>query len=229
MVEVNDIHKSYGRKNILKGISFAMKDGTCTGIIGVNGAGKSTLLSILSGISKPDCGTVLYDFNGIRFIPAKDTNHLTGYVPQNNPLIEDLTCMDNLRLWYCNSTLKLKDELDHGVLKMLGIDEFLHTKVKNMSGGMKKRLSIGIAVADNPSLLILDEPGSALDILCRETIRNYLTAFKNRGGSIIIVTHDEDELALCDDIYIMNNGILDKIPTNISGKELCSYLKASSI
>jgi len=225
MVNVKNICKSYGKKQVLKDVTFTVEDGLTAGIIGVNGTGKSTLLSIMAGIKRPNCGTVTYSFNGATFSPKKDKDHMIGYIPQNNPLIEDLSVMDNLKLWYCNSRLNLQDELDHGILKMLGVHEFVHMKTSTLSGGMKKRLSIGIAMAENPPLLLLDEPGAALDILCREDIRNYLSSYKKKGGTIIIATHDEEELSLCDKLFVIKDCILSEIPAHTSGDALYNCLR----
>ena len=127
---------------------------------------------------------------------------------QENPLIEELSAYDNLRLWYCNSTLGLETALRDGVLAMLGIPDFLHTRVSQMSGGMKKRLSIGCAVSDDPHILLLDEPGAALDLLCKERISVYLKECKSQGKILLLATHEDREIELCDKIYILKNGVL---------------------
>ena len=96
------------------------------------------------------------------------------------------------------------------VLQMLGVNEFMDTQVRKMSGGMKKRLSIACAVAKNPKLLLLDEPCAALDLVCKQNIYDYLARFKESGGMIVLTTHDEGDLALCDSIYILKAGKLHK-------------------
>ena len=138
---------------------------------------------------------------------------LIGYVPQGTPLMEELTARDNLSLWYDKKTMKA--ELQNGVLSMLGISEFLNTTVSKMSGGMKKRLSIGCAVAGRPPILLLDEPGAALDILCKKAIADYIAGYKRAGGAVILVTHDPMELELCDRWFIISDGIL--IPYEYTG------------
>jgi len=127
-------------------------------------------------------------------------------VPQGTPLIEELTAYDNLLLWYDKTTLK--QELESGVLKLLGINDFLKTTVSKMSGGMKKRLSIGCSIAKRPPILLLDEPMAALDIVCKKEIADYLQSYKEKGGIIILVTHDLLELELCDISYILKDGVL---------------------
>ena len=102
----------------------------------------------------------------------------------------------------------LEKELDEGVLKMLGIPEFYKTTVSKMSGGMKKRLSIGCAVSHNPQVLFLDEPSAALDLVCKEKIAQYLDNFKKRGGIVVLASHDTYEIDICDHLYLLKNGIL---------------------
>jgi ABC-2 type transport system ATP-binding protein len=102
----------------------------------------------------------------------------------------------------------LRAELEDGVLAMLGIQDFLKTPVRKMSGGMKKRLSIGCAIASDPKILLLDEPCAALDLVCKERILNYFRDFKARGGVLILATHDVQELELCDACYLLKEGTL---------------------
>lgn len=204
-MRVEKIKKSYGKKEILKDVTFEASSGECIGILGVNGCGKSTLLGILSGVLRADGGK--FCFEGRNLLEDSGFRSASvGYVPQSSPLIEELNAADNLRLWYSKS--KMKKSLSDGVLAMLGIDAFLKTPVCKMSGGMKKRLAIGCSVASEPKILLLDEPGAALDIVCRENISFYLEKFKADGGIIIIATHDTGELAMCDRLYILKNGSL---------------------
>lgn len=205
MIEINSIQKKYKKKMVLQDISFAMEEGSCIGILGCNGCGKSTLLSILAGVQKGDAGEFLWQGKNL----LQDTNlraQAVGYVPQGSPLLEELTAWDNLLLWY--DRVRLKKELSDGVLAMLGITEFIKVPVRKMSGGMKKRLSIGCSVARQPSVLLLDEASAALDLICKERIYNYLKDFKTHGGSILLTTHDVQELELCDRWYILKEGRL---------------------
>ncbi len=206
MIEIKQIQKKYKKKAVLTDINLDVQEGSCVGILGGNGSGKSTLLSILAGVQKADNGSFLWGGADL-FKNEKIREEILGYVPQGNPLMEELTAWDNLRLWYEKD--ELKKELDGGVLDMLGIPDFLKVPVRKMSGGMKKRLSIGCSVANHPKLLLLDEPSAALDLICKERIGNYLKDFKAQGGSIILATHDVQEIELCDAWYILKNGMLE--------------------
>lgn len=133
---------------------------------------------------------------------------IVGYVPQSTPLLEELTVRDNLKLWYPGGKKVLEDELEYGVLKMLGIGDFLDRQVSRLSGGMKKRLSIGCAVAHHPRVLLLDEPGAALDLVCKQVIVDYLRDFCSRGGIAVMASHEIPEIASCTATYILKEGVL---------------------
>lgn len=204
-MEIKGIKKHYRKKAVLEDVSMTADAGSCIGILGGNGSGKSTLLSVLAGVREADEGQFLYEGKDL-LQNRKLAEQIVGYVPQENPLMAELTARDNLRLWYDRRTLDA--ELSDGCLAMLGIGDFLHTPVEKMSGGMKKRLSIGCAIAHKPKILLLDEPSSALDIICKERIYNYFEEFKSQGGTLLLATHEVQELELCDRLYILKEGRL---------------------
>lgn len=193
-IKISGIRKSFGGKEVLKGVSFSAKSGDCIGILGANGSGKSTLLSILAGVSGFDSGT--FNFN----------NEKICYVPQENPLVEELSAKDNLRLWYKKDDLKR--ELENGILKELGISSFLKKPAGKLSGGMKKRLSIGCAIASKSQIMLLDEPSSALDLFYKEKLLSFYKDFAEQGGIIIIATHDIQEIQICTKCLLMQDGLL---------------------
>lgn len=204
-LEIKHIAKRYKGKQVLTDVNLTAEGGRCIGILGSNGTGKSTLLSILAGVLRRDAGEFVCDGKDL-FRNQKLRAEYVGYVPQGTPLLEELSAWDNLLLWYDRENLQ--QELDSGVLKLLGIDEFLKVPVNKMSGGMKKRLSIGCAVAKRPPILLLDEPTAALDLACKQSIAQYLQTYKRSGGLLLLTTHDMMELSLCDEWYIIKNGVL---------------------
>lgn len=204
-IELSGLQKTYRHKKVLEGVSLMAEEGSCACILGENGCGKSTLLSILAGVQKADSGKFLYGGEDL-FKNGTLRAKVLGYVPQKDPLIEELTAWDNLRMWYDKD--RLQKELSEGVLAMLGIDSFLKTPVHKMSGGMKKRLSIGCAVAGSPKILLLDEPSAALDLICKERIYNYFERYRAEGGILLLATHDVREMELCDKCYILKHGRL---------------------
>lgn len=206
-LEIRGIQKKFGRKKVLDNISFAANKGMCVGILGENGCGKSTLLSILAGVQKADGGS--FCWQGKEMLKKHSIHSsVIGYVPQGTPLLQELTALDNLKLWYADRPESLKKDLEEGVPAMLGVTEFLKVPVHKMSGGMKKRLSISCASVHNPQVLLLDEPSAALDLIAKERIYNYFLDCKKRGKILLLATHDVQELSLCDVWYIIKNGKL---------------------
>lgn len=214
--QAEHIKKTYRRKKkmVLSDVSLKAENGQCMGILGANGCGKSTLLSILSGSIAADGGNIwLEGVNGDSGAVSLEKNRgqWVAYVPQENPLIEELTAKDNLRLWYADNPGGLERELSDGLLGILGIQDFLDVRVREMSGGMKKRVSIGCAMAKNPPVLLLDEPGAALDLLCKERIAVYLSQCLHQGKLIIIATHEEREIQMCDRLMLLKDGTLQEL------------------
>ncbi len=205
-IALKEIQKSYRGRQVLRDVSLEAQSGQCIGILGANGSGKSTLLSILAGVLSPQGGQFLADGKDLLGNSGLLARYV-GYVPQGTPLLEELTARDNLLLWY--SPQELETELSSGVLKSLGIGSFLKMPVRKLSGGMKKRLSIGCAVAKRPPVLLLDEPTAALDLAGKEQIATYLRRYCRAGGLVLLATHDVQEIALCDALYILKSGVLE--------------------
>ncbi len=190
MFNISNISKHYGKKQILNNVSFQIEEGTAVGILGVNGSGKSTLLS---------CIATYYSSN-------KDIN--VGYVPQENPLFDELKPVDNIKMWAPLSKSDIIERLSNPPLSDMGITEFLDTPVKAMSGGMKKRVSLASVLINQPSLLLLDEPFAALDLPAKEDILQYMRAFLASQGTIIVASHDEDIFNFCNKVYLLKDGNL---------------------
>lgn len=215
------LQSAYGRKKVLTDVTIQADAGECIGIIGNNGCGKTTLLDILSGIRKPAAGQIFFDGT----LPGTLSNirRYTAYVPQNNNLMEELTVWDNLLFWYPDRESAEK-AMSVGLLQKLGIEQFAGKKVSRLSGGMKKKASIACALAGNAPVLILDEPGTALDLAAKTEVRAYLNYFKEQGGCILIATHEEADLELCDRIYMLKNGKAEQIDLNMRGIALMNLL-----
>ena len=130
----------------------------------------------------------------------------TGYIPQENPLFENLTVLDNLKLWYCDNIDGISP-----VMERFGLTKYARYTVSRLSGGMKKRLSIACSIAGEPPVLILDEPGASLDIVCKSDICSYLLEYSHSGGTVIITSHEEGELSLCSRMLLIENTTLHEI------------------
>lgn len=227
-ITIQDIKKSYRSAQILSGVCIEAGEGSMTCILGKNGCGKSTLLSILAGVVKADSGAFFYDAESEPridlFKRRLDASRLIGYVPQSTPLLEELSALDNLRLWYTGGKKVLRQELEEGVLKDLDIDRFLHKNVRTLSGGMKKRLSIGCALAHHPRILLLDEPGAALDLIAKEQIVTWLKKFCDQGGIVLLASHELGEIENCSRAYILREGKAELIDHRIDSDHLAARL-----
>lgn len=193
-ITVSNISKKYKSQIVLENVSFHVRGGETVGILGRNGCGKTTLLSIIAGIEKADSGKVIFSEPGGRA--------LVGYVPQVNPLIEDASVADNLGLWI-NERKRVNDALE-----VFDFKDISNKKVSKLSGGMKRRVAIMCALSNSPRLLILDEPTASLDIEYKQLIHNMMRNFTADGGTILLVTHEQEEIEMCDRCYYLNEGCL---------------------
>lgn len=207
VIELKGVKKKLGKKEVLKEVTLEAFAGECVAIAGVNGSGKSTLLKIIAGIITPDEGSVVLNKNA-------------GYVPQQTPLIEELSVRDNLKLWYTEAKTELSN-----VIETFGLSEYIKYPVCKLSGGIKKRLSIACALANNPEILIMDEPGAALDVICKEEIKQYLKDYISKGNTVIIATHEEGELALCNKVYLLKDGVMQKMPQACTAEQLLERIR----
>lgn len=223
MLVATDIWKCYHRREILKGVDLRVAPGECAGIIGGNGCGKTTLLSILAGAVKADRGKVSVE--GAGNLKSSGTYaKAVAYVPQDNPLIDELTVKDNLLLWYGGNKKAMEQDLDTGAAAFLGIRPMLKRTVEKLSGGMKKRLSIACALSGHGLVLILDEPGAALDMECKADIRIYLKEYMRAGGAVILTSHEMMELSVCTKLYVLKEGKLTLMEKGASEEKLIAYM-----
>lgn len=203
MICVENVSVQYGNKRILQDINLEIEAGKRVAIIGRNGTGKSTLLQIMAGIITPLEGTISYFGENVTS-KRKRFSHYCGYVPQDNPLLEELSVLDNLRLW--NGGFRLEQP---EILSMNGLSEMEGERVSTLSGGMKRRLTIACAMLHMPPVMLMDEPTTALDIYYKEQIWEWMDQYQRRNGTIVMVTHDRQEMEQCDKIYeVKNKGIL---------------------
>ncbi len=218
MLEAEKICKSYRRRMILDGVCLQVEPGTCVGIVGANGCGKTTLLSILAGAQRADSGKIRFD--GKTADRSSVFADMVAYVPQENPLIPELTVKDNLSLWYRGSAGRMKKDLEGGPAALLGIGGMLRMTAGKLSGGMKKRLSIACALSNHAPFLVMDEPGAALDLECKEDIRSYLKRYMADGGAVVLTSHELEELSLCDRMYALRDGKLFEVASGLTAQEL---------
>ena len=202
MLEIDGICKAYGGQSILKNVRFVLPPGHCLGIVGENGSGKSTLLRILAQIEPPDKGNIRYGGKSVlgdrTFLRKK-----LGYVPQGNDLMEDLTVRAQLKLW--QNACDLRTGVPEDIMTLLGIDAMMNKHIRNLSGGMKRRVSIAMALMTGPEVLIMDEATTGLDKDYCEKLLSWLEGYLRRGGRILWCSHHKQELdRLCSGILPMD-------------------------
>ena len=209
LIRVENVTKRFDDKLVLDNVSLEIKEGDIFGLIGPNGAGKSTLINIMTGILDANGGDVLMGDFSIKKNPVK-VKELIGVVPQELALMEPLTAYENLEFFgviYGLKGKKLKEKIDE-TLEIIGLKEKKNEIVKKFSGGMKRRLNIGIAIIHNPKILIMDEPTVGIDAQSRNYIFEFIKKLnKDNGTTIIYTSHYMEEVEhLCNNIFIMDLG-----------------------
>ena len=208
MIEIKDVTKSYGRQKVLQNVSFEIMEGELFGLLGPNGAGKSTLIDILTGIQSMDSGEIFINGKSIKTDKVEIRKHL-GLVPQDIALLEELNAVDNLEYFgglYGLAGTELKSQIEK-LLGVAGLTDKKKEKVKNYSGGMKRRLNIAVAMLHNPSILILDEPTVGVDAQSRQHIFDYIQSLAEQGTTILYTSHYMEEIeALCKRVFILDLG-----------------------
>jgi lipooligosaccharide transport system ATP-binding protein len=212
VIQARDLRKSYGELEVVKGIQFDVYQGECFGVLGPNGAGKTTTIKMVICFS-PIGGGELHIFGqdvrtGARAIKAR-----LGVVPQEDDLDPDLSVLENLVVFGRYFDIPKAEALRRAteLITFMQLESKVNDKIKHLSGGLKRRLTIARALMNKPEMLILDEPTTGLDPQARLTIWNKLRSLKQAGTGMLLTTHYMDEAArLCDRILVIDHGkILD--------------------
>lgn len=205
-IQVQEVTKSFGKKVVLKDINLDIKEGRIYGFIGPSGAGKTTLVKMMVGMDIPDKGSIY--LLGEK-MPNLNILQKIGYMAQSDALYTALTGKENLMFFA--SLFKLdkaekQKRIDYAA-ELVNLTEDLNKRVSAYSGGMKRRLSLAIALVQNPQILILDEPTVGIDPELRLSVWNELLRLKNEEGkTIIVTTHVMDEAEKCDYIAMVRDG-----------------------
>ncbi|MCR5761943.1 MAG: ABC transporter ATP-binding protein [Treponema sp.] len=217
MIKIENISKSFttprGTKTVLADFSLTVKDGTFLGIAGKSGAGKSTLISIVSGLQKPDSGKVL--INGIDIFSFSDKkmcefrNKNIGFISQEQSFLENLTVLENVMLPAFitktgNGEKKDVLNLAKKILADFGIEKLSEMYPSFLSGGENRRVLIARSLINEPEIIVADEPTDAVSKSQAKEIISIFKQLANMGKTVILVTHDETVLGLCDDILYLN-------------------------
>jgi len=215
ILEVNNLVKNYGSFNAVKGISFEIMQGEIFSLLGPNGAGKTTTISMLSTLYTPTRGDASVCGHSITKEPMAVKNCI-GVVPQDLALYEDLTARENLVFWgqmYGLSGKTLKTRVDE-VLEQTGLLDKAKQKIKTYSGGMKRRINIGVGLLHHPKLLFMDEPTVGIDPQSRRSILDSVKELNRGGMTVLYTTHYMEEAQeLSNRVGIIDHGELIAIGT----------------
>jgi ABC-2 type transport system ATP-binding protein len=207
-IEVLDLHRSFGETKAVQGVSFDVAQGEIFSLLGPNGAGKTTTISMLSCLLRPDDGDARVMGHSIR-TDQNGVKSVLGVVPQDIALYEDLTARENLTFWgkmYGLRGSKLKTRVDE-VLDVIGLRDRARERVGKYSGGMKRRVNIGVALLHKPKVIYMDEPTVGIDPQSRRNILDSVVTLKDQGMTVLYTTHYMEEAQeLSDHIAIMDHG-----------------------
>jgi len=231
VIEVKNVVKRFKNLKAVDRLSFEVPAGVCFGLLGPNGAGKTTMMKILYGTAARDNhgGDKVSVFG---FDPCTDElriKFLTGIVPQEDNLDQELSVEQNLRIYsrFYGLSVKQAGPFIESVLAFMELTDKREARIRELSGGMKRRLLIARALINNPRLLILDEPTTGLDPQVRHLIWDKLRTLKKQGVTILLTTHYmEEAFQICDDLIIMNRGqkILQGAPGDLLREHIERYV-----
>jgi len=205
---VKNVRKNYGSLQALAGVSLEVRAGEIYGLLGPNGAGKSTLVSIISGLLEPSAGEVVIAGESLLREPERAKRSL-GVVPQEISVYEELSAEENLRFFGSLYGMRGKrlSERVYEVLEWTGLQAWRRQPASKFSGGMKRRLNLGVAIVHQPRVLLLDEPTAGVDVQGRLAIHDLIREFARTGAAILLTTHDLYEAeSLCDRVGIIDAG-----------------------
>lgn len=218
LLHLQDLEKSFGRQMVLDHVGFDLQPGEIIGLIGPSGAGKSTMIKTMLGMEKADSGMALVLDHTM---PNRHILGEIGYMAQSDALYEALSGQENLEIFGQLKGLSkrvLKDKIAH-VAQVVDLTEHLNKVVSSYSGGMKRRLSLAIALLGNPQLLILDEPTVGIDPSLRKKIWQELMMLRDKGVGILVTTHVMDEAELTDKVGLLLGGKIIAFDTPKNLKE----------
>ena len=215
MIELENITRSFGSLQVLKGISLKVEKGEIVSITGPSGAGKTTLLQIMGSLDKPDSGHVLYNGRDITSLDEKELsafrNKHIGFVFQFHQLLPEFTAIENITIPMLiagvgmkQATLKAKE-----LLRMLGLEDRADHKPAELSGGEKQRIAVARALANQPDVILADEPSGSLDTKNKEELHKLFFDLRHKlGQTFVIVTHDESLATMTDrTIHLLDGSV----------------------
>lgn len=215
VLEVRELRKSYGSREVLHGSTFEVRQGEFLSILGPSGCGKTTTLRLLIGLEQPTSGTVVCEGHDITSLPPAQRG--MGIVFQDYALFENMTAYENVAypLRFHEGLRERRDQIARDLLNRVGLSQEADKHVDELSGGQQQRVSIARTLALDPSIILFDEPMSALDVETRLSLRADLKQIQSDlGTTMVYITHDQEEaFALSDRIMVMSEGSIQQIGT----------------
>jgi len=215
MIEVKELHKSYGTTEVLKGVNGRISNGDFITIVGASGAGKSTLLHLIAGLDSYNNGSISFDSISLGDLSKKELNEYrnnhVGLVFQFHNLLPELTALENITLprWISGKMDDSAERKANELLQLFGIEHRAHHLPNEMSGGEQQRVAIARALINEPALLLADEPTGNLDSANAEAVHELLLKLnKELGQTIVVVTHNKELAALGATKWSMTDGKL---------------------
>jgi lipooligosaccharide transport system ATP-binding protein len=208
IIYANNLVKKFADIEAVRGVSFSVSRGECFGLLGPNGAGKTSIVKMIFGFSPVTSGELLV-FGEKLSKNARAIKARIGVVPQEDNLDPDLSVWDNLMVYAGYFRINRADAVTRAteILELMELTEKADTAVNNLSGGMKRRLTLGRALINKPELLILDEPTTGLDPYARHLLWQRLRKLKETGTTMLLTTHYLEEASqLCDRLVILHRG-----------------------
>ena len=215
IVTAKDLTKNYGNLRAVDHIDFEIAKGECFGFLGPNGAGKTTVMGVIYCFMPPTSGEVKVFGIDVNEDPSRIKSGI-GVMPQDDSLDPDLSVFENLIVYarYFDIPKKASMPLARELLRFVELEDKTAVHIKDLSGGMKRRLLLARALINDPELLILDEPTVGLDPYSRHSVWEKMEALKSKGVTLILTTHYMEEAEkICDRVAIMNSGRIVTVDT----------------
>ena len=216
MIEVKNIHKSFGKLEVLKGVNLSVEKGEIVSIVGASGAGKSTLLHIIGTIDESDRGEVIVDDQDVLKLKDKKLagfrNKKIGFVFQFHHLLPEFDALENVCIpaFIAGESKKSAERRALEILEFMGLSERIHHKPGELSGGEQQRVAIARALINNPVVVLMDEPSGNLDSKASKTLHQLFFDLRDKfGQTFVIVTHNKELAEMTDRTLTIKDGIIE--------------------